>query len=196
MSKLGPKNLSRISGLAPLGSMVGRHHVKGRNGVPSISTSVDLTQRVNRYNSVQTPQYQHSAVDKSNNYLEQILSKQEASVSKSLIVDEGRFNPSKKQFASIEPRSVRNMAKGAMSYNTRKGIDDINLSIIPPPTTLQHTEILNKRARKFSAKMSTNRGSRSRDPDSPKFNTKLSQSKGGQIRIRNNRRSTTQTTND
>ena len=74
-------------------------------------------------------------------------------MTKSLIVSEkgDRYG----HLAGIVPRSTRNMPYASRERN----IQDVNVSVIPPPTSIHQQDLINKRARKFSAKMSTAIGS-------------------------------------
>lgn len=133
----------------------GARTLRNQGKKPSVSTSVDLTGRLHRrFESLQTPNNQiRSNIDQNHNKLEQILSKQEHLVSKSLVSEGGMHS----RLNSLVPRSTRNKAYGNV-FNSRD-IGQVNVSVIPPPTSIHQHEILGKRARKFSAKMSTQIGS-------------------------------------
>ena len=75
-------------------------------------------------------------------------------MSKSLIVDS--MGGGGKNFRSVVPRSTRNKP---YNLSRKNDINEVNVSVIPPPTSVHQQEIINKRARKFSAKMSTAIGS-------------------------------------
>jgi len=94
---------------------------------PSIATSIDLSMRNGgRFDTLHTPAvHLRSNVDPAHNHLEQILSKQEKSVAKSLIVED--------KFSSkmLGPRSTRNNA----NYASRD-IADRMVSVIPAPTSV------------------------------------------------------------
>ena len=172
-------------------SKLGSQQPRPRN-LPSISASVDLTGRLGgpkgrgRYETLQTPGHQlRSNVDKNHGHLDQLLTRQENSVSKSLVVDEGsRFN-------SILPKSTRNTTLKGLG-GVGRNINDVNISVIPPPTSIHQQDVINRRVRKFSAKMSTQIGSERGDSRAGgKVSSKDKSSKGKYLGSRN-RRSITQ----
>lgn len=69
----------------------GARNLRNMGKKPSISTSVDLTGRLNRrFETLQTPGNQiRSNIDQNHNQFDQILSKQEHLVSKSLVSEGG-----------------------------------------------------------------------------------------------------------
>ena len=85
--------------------------------------------------------------------LEKYLEGQERSVAKSLVVGDAtlsRGDYSQGRYQSLVPRSVR-----SKHLQGNKDINDVNLTIIPPPTSITQQRINQTRASKFSAKMST-----------------------------------------
>ena len=74
-----------------------------------------------------------SNVDRANNHLEQILSKHENSIAKSLIVN------------SEDGQSLRLMGhqstRNKHPYRTRD-INEVNVSVIPPPTSVNQQMLL------------------------------------------------------
>ena len=100
---------------------------------PSISTSVDLKgvgRLGRRFETLQTPGNQlRSNVDTNHNHLEQILSKHEQSVSKSLAIDDGSSIHSR--YNTILPRTTRNKP-----YEASRDIAQANIRVIPPPTSI------------------------------------------------------------
>ena len=157
-SKVSKVNLNRMQAQnKALGSIAGRGNGATRlvalGKKPSIATSIDLSSRNGgRLQTLQTPAaHLRSNIDPNHNQLEQILSKQEQSIAKSLIV-ENKFN------SKLAPRSTRNHA----NYQSLNVVDRM-ANIIPEPTTVLQHNVLAKRSRKFSAKMSTNFGSERAD---------------------------------
>ena len=129
--KVSKANLNRMqSQNKALGAIAGRTKGTARlvslGKKPSVSTSVDLSARNGgRFETLQTPAaHLRSNVDPNHNQLEQILSRQEQSIAKSMIVD-NKFN------SKLNPRSTRNQ-------NNYKSINlaDRMANIIPEPTTV------------------------------------------------------------
>ena len=126
LSRINQRNIGRQNGSIISGNYAMSSQVGKSRGKPTISTSVDLSGRLNgRFASITPKGHLHSTVDQTHGYLEQILSKQEKAVSKSLIADEG--------FSSrlVVPRSTRNRA-----YGLSRDINAVNVSVIPPPTSI------------------------------------------------------------
>ena len=151
---------------------------------PSISASVDISSRLggggaagvghsvaSRFQSLKTPGggALRSSIDREGVQLEQIISRQEKTISKSLIVDtqppyggvgtsltaKGRYN--------VVPHTTKSrhalIGNSNHTLNHQRDINDLNVSVIPPPTSIHQHDLMSKRVRKFSAKMSTAIGS-------------------------------------
>ena len=106
----------------------------GGKKASSVTTSVDLTGRLGgRMGRMEQGGQLRSNVDRANNHLEQILSKHENSIAKSLIVN------------SEDGQSLRLMGhqstRNKHPYRTRD-INEVNVSVIPPPTSVNQQMLL------------------------------------------------------
>ena len=101
----------------------------------ALSTSVDLTGRLGgRIGRTEQGGILRSNVDRANNHLEQILSKHENSIAKSMIVNSEYDGQSLKL---IGHQSTRNKHP----YRTRD-INEVNVNVIPPPTSVNQQMLL------------------------------------------------------
>ena len=108
-------------------------NVPGGKKASSVANSVDLTGRLGgRLGRMEPGGQLRSNVDRANNHLEQILSKQERSIAKSLIVD----SEDGQSLRYMGVQSTRNKP-----YRTRD-INDVNVSVIPPPTSINQQQLL------------------------------------------------------
>ena len=93
----------------------------------AIATSVDLTGRLGgRIGRTEQGGILRSNVDRANNHLEQILSKHENSIAKSMIVN----SEDGASLKYLGHQSTRNKHP----YRTRD-INEVNVNVIPPPTS-------------------------------------------------------------
>ena len=107
----------------------------GGHKASALSTSVDLTGRLGgRIGRTEQGGILRSNVDRANNHLEQILSKHENSIAKSMIVNSEYDGQSLKLLGH---QSTRNKHP----YRTRD-INEVNVNVIPPPTSVNQQMLL------------------------------------------------------